>query len=261
MNKVSELALKYLQSYECQISEDYITFLREACEIQPPPHGMAWYGNYYRQFARNPEWFANSLIANAAEEGNGSRKVWQFARCIKDPKIAELVRNHSMDESRHSTMFVGLLNIIFPTQLSANFRSQLQALSPNYYHHKHPTKEPLSDNRMLEPKMVMDEIIKINLLEIRALILQLLMRPVLQAYATPKDLAKVTTMSDLFIYDETKHIEYSAYCIGNYIQQGDREWVREMMIYRQKTVNEMFLTDIELENSVGTTVLSTPQSN
>ena len=62
-------------------------------------------------------------------------------------------------------------------------------------------------------------------------------------------------MSDLLIYDETKHIEYSAYCIGKYMEQSDDAWVREMMIYRQKTVNEMFLEDVELENSVGTTVL------
>ncbi|MDJ0737016.1 MAG: hypothetical protein QNJ47_23600 [Nostocaceae cyanobacterium] len=256
MNNVSELVINYLQRYGCQISEDYKTFLREACEIYPPPHGMAWYGNYYRQFARKPEWFANSLMANAAEEGNGSRKVWQFSRCIQDSECAKLVRSHSIDESRHSKMFVALLNILFPTQLSADFRSQLQALSPNYYHHKHPTTEPINRDSILDTKMVMDEIIKINLLEIRALILQLLLRPVLQAYATPKDLAKVTTMSDLFIYDETKHVEYSAYCIGKYIQQGNQEWVREMMIYRQQTVNEMFLTDVELENSLGTTVLN-----
>ncbi len=260
MNNVSELAINYLQRYGCQISEDYKTFLREACEIQPPPHGMAWYGNFYRQRARKAEWFAHSLIANAVEEGNGSRKVWQFSRHIQDSECAELVRSHSIDESRHSNMFVALLNILFPTQLSENFRAQLQNLSPNYYHHKHPTTEPISSDCILDTKMVMDEIIKINLLEIRALILQLLLRPVLQAYSTPQDLAKVTTMSDLFIYDETKHVEYSAYCIGKYIQQGNQEWVREMMICRQQTVNEMFLTDVELENSLGTTVLSTPNA-
>ncbi len=275
MNHVSELAINYLQRYGCHIDEDYKTFLREACKIHPPPHGMAWYGNFYRQRARKAEWFANSLIANAAEEGNGSRKVWHFSRCISEPEYAELVRSHSIDESRHSKMFVALVNILFPTQLETDFWVQLQDLSPDYYHHKHPTTEPplvsdrsqarsldnsSSGHLILDTEKVMDEIIKINLLEIRALILQLLLRPVLQAYATPENLAKVTTMSDVFIYDETKHIEYSAYCIGKYIQQGNQEWVREMMISRQQSVNEMFLTDVELENSVGTTILSTPNT-
>lgn len=255
MNTVSELALNYLQRYDCQIFEDYKTVLIEACEIHPPPHGMAWYGNLYRQFSRSAEWFANSLMVNAAEEGTGSKGVWQFSQGIENQEFAELVRNHSIDESRHSLMFVALLNILFPTAMEADFRAELQALSPKYYHHKHPPIETPSPEKTIDEFVVMDEIIQINLLEIRALILQLLLRPVLQAYATPENLPRVTRMSDLLIYDETKHIEYSAYCIGKYIEQGHSSWVREMMIDRQKTINEMFLEDIELENSVGTTVL------
>ena len=255
MNNVSELAIDYLQRYNCTISEDYKTVLREACNINPPPHGKAWYGKLYREFARDAEWFAHSLITNAIEEGNGSREVWEFAKHIKNQQFAELVRSHSIDESRHSKMFVALLDIIFPTKIEADFRAKLQALSPEYYHHKHPSIEPVSADEMMDEKRVMDEIIQINLLEIRALILQLLLRPVLQAYANSENLPIVTRMSDLLIYDETKHIDYSAYCIGKYMEQSDDAWVREMMIYRQKTVTEMFLEDVELENSVGTTVL------
>lgn len=257
MNNVSELALNYLQRYNCQIAEDYKIVLREACEIHPPPHGMAWYGKLYRQYARQAEWFANSLITNAAEEGTGSRGVWKFSQGIENQEFAELVRNHSIDESRHSKMFVSLLNILFPTKMEADFREKLQALSPEYYPHQHPPINPLSPEKIMDEKLVMDEIIQINLLEIRALILQLLLRPVLQAYATPDDLPKVTQMSDVLIYDETKHIEYSGYCIGKYIEQGNESWVRETMIYRQQTINEMFLEDVELENSVGRTVLTT----
>jgi hypothetical protein len=259
MNNVSELALNYLQRYECQILDDYKTILRQACDIHPPPHGKAWYGNSYRQFARNAEWFANSLISNAAEEGTGSKEVWQFSQHIENQEFAQLVRNHSIDESRHSLMFVALLNIIFPTTIETDFRTQLQALSPQYYHHKHPPIIPISSAQIMDEKLVIDEIIQINLLEIRALILQLLLRPVLQAYATPEDLPRITRMSDMLIYDETKHIEYSGYCIGKYIELGNYSWVREMMIYRQKTVNEMFLEDVELERSVGTTVLNTQE--
>ncbi|HAX76003.1 MAG TPA: hypothetical protein DCY88_09240 [Cyanobacteria bacterium UBA11372] len=261
MNNVSELAIDYLGRYNCPISEDYKTVLREACEINPPPHGKAWYGNLYRKCACNPEWFANSLILNAAEEGNGARHVWDFARQVENQEFSQLVRSHSIDESRHSKMFVALINRLFPTQMEADYREQLQALSPEYYHHKHPPIEPVSDNEMMDEELVMDEIIQINLLEIRALILQLLLRPVLQAYATPADLPIVTRMSDMFIYDETKHVEYSAYCIGKYMEGSNREWVRDRMIYRQQTVNEMFLEDIELENSVGTTILKTQQGD
>jgi len=257
MNNVSELALSYLQRYNCQIFEDYKTVLREACEIHPPPHGMAWYGNLYRQLARQSEWFVNSLITNSAEEGTGARGVWQFSQRIENQDFAELVRNHSIDESRHSKMFAALLNILFPSQIDADLWAKLQTFSPEYYPHQHPPIEIPTPDQIMDEKLVMDEIIQINLLEIRALILQLLLRPVLQAYAKPEDLPKITQMSDVLIYDETKHIEYSAYCIGKYIEAGHESWVREMMIYRQQTINEMFLEGVELENSVGKTVLTT----
>ncbi|HLP89055.1 MAG TPA: hypothetical protein VK184_10755 [Nostocaceae cyanobacterium] len=256
MHNVSELTFHYLQKYNCQIFDDYQTILEEACTVHQPPHGMAWYGQLYRQYARKADWFANSLINNAAEEGNGSREVWQFSQHIYNQEIAQLVRNHSIDESKHSKMFISLLNILFPTEIETEFRTQLQLLSPEYYHHQHPPISIPSPDNCLEEKRIMDEIIQINLLEIRALILQLLLRPILQAYAQPEDLTKVTQMSDVFIYDETKHIEYSSYCIGKYIQQGNTNWVKQTMIERQKTINEMFLQDIELE-SLGTTLLTT----
>jgi hypothetical protein len=261
MNNVSELTLKYLERYNCPVFDNYKAVLTEACDIYPPPHGKAWYGNLYRQLARNPEWFANSLITNATEEGNGSREVWQFSQQIENQEFAELVRNHSIDESRHSKMFVALLNIIFPTQIEADLRKQLNELSPDYYEHKHPSIETPSADNIIAEEMMMDEIIQINILEIRALILQLLLRPVLQAYAKPEDLAKVTTMSDLLIYDETKHIEYSAYCISKYMEQGHESWVQEMMINRQNTINEMFLEGVELEKNMGATILKTNASS
>ena len=73
-------------------------------------------------------------------------------------------------------------------------------------------------------------------------------------------------MSDQFIFDETKYIEYSAYCIGEYIKWGDYDWLRQTMIHRQPlrgsqkskvksqaTVNQMFLEDIDYQDSIGTT--------
>ncbi|AOX03334.1 hypothetical protein BJP34_31325 [Moorena producens PAL-8-15-08-1] len=75
---------------------------------------MAWGGDLYRQCARNREWFANSLIINAREEGKGSQEAWQLSQCIQNQELTRLGRNHSIDESRHSKMFVPLLNILFP---------------------------------------------------------------------------------------------------------------------------------------------------
>ena len=250
MNNISELVIDYLQRYNCQAFEEYTNFLREACEIHPPPHSMAWYGNLYRECASKPEWFANSLIANADKEGYGSRQIWKFSQLIENQKYAELVRDHSMDESRHSKMFITMLDMLFPTEMDAEFRTQLKAFSPGYTKQNHPPTEPPFPDQIMDEQTVIDELIQVNMVEIRALVLQLLLRPVLQAYAESENRPKLARMCDILIHDETKHIEYSAYCIEDYIKRGNREWVREMMIDRQASVNQICLEEVEVEGVV-----------
>lgn len=257
MNNISDLVIHYLQRYNCYVSEKYIAVLREATEINSPPHGQAWYGNMYRQYARKPEWFANSLIVNAFEEGNGSRLVWQFSMGVANQDFAKRIRNHSIDESRHSKMFATLVNMLFPMSLDDEVKTQLKSFSGEYSQENHPPTTSVSTDEIMDERLVMDQLIQINLLEIRALILQLLLRPVLQAYAKPEDVAKVTRMSDQFIFDETKHIEYSAYCMAEYMKWGDFDWLRENTIHRQGTVNEMFPVGVDNDDSIGTTILRT----
>jgi hypothetical protein len=247
MNNVSELALHYLQSFGIPAPTAYASFLREACETHPPPHGMAWYGNTYRQLARKAEWFANSLIINADKEGYGARQLWKFSVRMENALLSEAVRRHSMDESRHSKMFVGILNLIFPSALEEGFRAQLQELSPGYTPRTHPPTTLAAPGELLPERRVMDDLIQGNFTEIRALILQLLLRPVLQAYARPEDRARLLRISDVLIRDETRHIEYSAQFIEQYAAQGNREWVRAAMIDRMKSVNDVSLAEVSVE--------------
>jgi hypothetical protein len=257
MNQLTELTFSYLQRYGCPITEDYKQLLQTATNTHQPPHGMAWYGNRYREQARNADWFANSLVLNSYEEGNGSRQVWELSQRTGNQDFAQLIRNHSIDESRHSKMFATLVDILFPTSLEVETRKQIKAFSPGYSASNHPAHQTNSLVDTLDEKIMMDQLIMINLLEIRALILQLLLRPVLQAYAQLAELEKVTRMSDQFIYDETQHIAYSAHCIGEYYQYGDRDWLKEQMINRQATVNNLFLEETESPDDLGKVVLTT----
>ena len=246
MNYISELTIGHLRRYGCQIPELYTELLQAATDLHPPPHSQAWYGKAYRQSARNADWFADSLVLNAYEEGNGSRQVWEFAGQVERPEFAELIRNHAIDESRHSKMFATLLDLLFPTQLEPETRAKVKAFCPGYNPGDLKSIESTSDSiDRVDDRFMMDQLIQVNLLEIRALILQLLLRPVLQAYAQPKDLAQVTRMTDRFIYDETQHIAYSAHCISEYATWGDRDWLRDRVIYRQSTVNQMFLAEVD----------------
>ena len=246
MNNVSELTLHYLKSHGTPAPPTYSEFLGEACEAHPPPHGMAWYGGMYRQLARKAEWFANSLIINADKEGYGARQLWKFSVRMEDEALAEAVRRHSMDESRHSSMFVGILDRIFPSALEAPFRARLKEMSPGYTPRTHPPTTPTSPKEILPSHRVMQELIQGNFTEIRALILQLLLRPMMQAYAAPEQRQQLLRVSDRLIHDETKHIEYSARFIEQYAQ-AHREWVRATMLDMMKSVNDLSLAEVSIE--------------
>jgi hypothetical protein len=246
MNHVSELALHYMKSFGIPAPPTYTEFLREACAAHPPPHGMAWYGNMYRQLARKSEWFANSLIINADKEGFGARQLWRFSVLMEDGLLAEEVRRHAMDESRHSNMFVGVLDLIFPSVLDAPFRERLKELSPRYTQRNHPPTTPAGPDEIMSSDRVMEGLIEGNFTEVRALILQLLLRPVMQAYAAPEHRQKLLRVSDRLIHDETKHIEYSARFIERYAQER-REWTRATMIDAMKKVNDVSLAEVSVE--------------
>ena len=247
MNNVSELTLHTLRDYGIPAPDTYALFLREACETHPPPHGMAWYGNTYRQLVRKADWFAHSLLINADKEGYGARQLWKFSVRMENTALADAVRRHSMDESRHSRMFLGVLDQLFPSALEADFRRQLRELSPGYTVREHPPTELAAPEERLHERRVMDDVIQGNFTEIRALILQLLLRPVLQAYARPEDRERMRRVSDVLIRDEARHIEYSSHFIERYAAEGNREWVRATMIDRMKSVNDVSLAEVSVE--------------
>ncbi len=264
MNYISELTASHLHRNGCKIPAAYFDLLQTATEIHSPPHSKAWYGKLYRQQACQAQWFADSLILNAFEEGQGARQVWQFSQQIDQPEFQELTRNHAIDESRHSKMFATLLDLLFPTQLERETRAKVKTFSPGYKPGDLPESKSTVKLELVDDRSMMDTLIQINLLEIRALILQLLLKSVLKAYAQPQDLAVVSRMCERFIYDETQHIAYSAQCIAKYWESGnlaqeiqhERDWLQSQMIYRQSTVNQMFLAEAEGQTELAMSQLS-----
>jgi len=247
MNKVSELTIAELRNIGAEFPV-YNQCLREAFDAAPPPHAKAWYGNLYRSLSKKPEWFARSLMINSHQEGFGSRRIWEFSRRIEDTTVAELVRGHSMDESRHSKMFAGLLDTIFPGSIqSDSLREEVRAFSPGYTKKNHPPTD-YDPALGMTPEAVMRELISVNIVEIRALVLQLLLRPMMHAYCKVEDRERILRASETLISDEVKHIRYSAYCIERHAELGHGEYVRATMLDCQRACNEEFLAEVATEN-------------
>src|SRR5260370_1208958 len=186
MAVVSDLTIAALEESGTEPLTYYSASLASACDATPPPYGMAWYGDKYRELACDPNWLANSLIANAAKEGEGSRKLWSLAGRTANPKVSEQIRSHAIDEARHARLYIEMLSIAFPEAMDSDTRAELDKLSPGYTGKDHPQISAYAAETS-----VLDELIQMNIGEIRTRIHQLLLRPVIMAHGPPKAPARL----------------------------------------------------------------------
>lgn len=246
MQAVPELTLQALTELGVKGADFYALCLRRACDKHPPPFGMAWYGERYRSVALDPHWLAASLVANAQKEGEGSRKLWRLSARANDPLVAEAVWRHAVDESRHARLYIAMLDAAFPNAVDDKLRPELLALSPGFgLTHKPETVPPAAR------ESVIDELIQMNLGEIRTRIHQLLLRPMISAIAAPQALPTVQRILDALLLDETRHIAYTARLIEQASRSGHGAFVEQTMTLRLADFNDLTLHEVGIEQFVG----------
>jgi hypothetical protein len=224
----------------------YESILRSACELNPPPFGQAWYGETYRKLAIDPVWLAQSLISNAVKEGEGSRKLWALVARVSDTHIREAIRQHAVDESRHAQYYLAMLDIVFPNATDRAFRAQLQTISPGYKRGDRPDPQTPSTE-----ELVLDEIVQMNIGEIRTRIHQLLMRPIISAHCSEKNRPKLQKILDTLLDDETRHIAYTARIIDDNACAGLMKFLTQTMTQRIADFNEITLNEVAAETFDG----------
>jgi hypothetical protein len=85
-----------------------------------------------------------------------------------------------------------------------------------------------------------DELIQMNIAEIRTRIYHLLQRPVLlDCYCKANQRLRVRQMLDWLLLDETRHIAYTARLIERAAQASGDEQVMDLMRERVKDFNEI----------------------
>jgi hypothetical protein len=217
----------------------YERALRIACEESPPPFGEAWYGDKYRSLASDPGWLAHSLIANAEKEAEGSRKLWDLVASCPDPDIAEAVRQHAIDESRHAMLYVAMCELVFPGALEGEVKTYADSLSPRYSARDFPAPAPQTAEHI-----VLDELVQMNIGEIRTRIHQLLMRPVITAFCPADRIDRLQRLLDSLMDDETKHIQYTAKLINSAAERGKSDFVVETTRRRVREFNELTFAEV-----------------
>ncbi len=236
---VAELTLAALQRNGTEPLPGYARSLTEAFEADPPPFGQAWYGERYRDFAVDPSWLANWLVANAHGEGWGAGQLWKLSGRIADPEVAEQVRRHAIDESNHSRYYVSMLRLAFPgTAEEPDILEQLRALSPGFGVKDHPERTAPS-----KPRVLTDELIQMNLGEIRTRLHQLLLTPVILEHTAPENKERLKVVLETLVGDETRHIEYTARLIER-AYRDDSDYVGRTFKRRLADFNKLTIAEV-----------------
>lgn len=239
MSVVVSLTLNALRARGSGPLKGYARSLGAACASFPPPFGMAWYGKRFRDLVIDPNWLALALVGNAEKEGEGSRLLWRLAGRTADPDVADQIRWHAIDESRHARMYIAMLETAFPGAIPDELRPSLKAFSPGYgLRDRPPVLPPAPAERVL------DELIQMNLGEIRTRIHQLLLGPVIRVYCPPARRRRLARILDSLMDDETRHIEYTARLIERAIARGDGEFVYRTMARRLNQFNKITLAEV-----------------
>ena len=172
-----------------------------------PPFAKPSYADLYKSASADPTWMAVSLITNAEREGDGATRLWSLAAFSPDHEERNQLKVHAVDESRHSLIYLGLLDLAFPKSTEATFRKELTRLSPHYTMQMQPCA--LEGSPYAKP-ITIDDLIQMNVAEIRTTIHHLMQRPALAAHSTAETVVTMRPILDSLLRDELKHIAYTA---------------------------------------------------
>jgi hypothetical protein len=236
-NPVSELTLDALGSSGDNLVH-YGALLRRVCEENPPPYGQAWFGRRFRQHCGDASRFAHLLASDAHMEGYSAGRLWEFAESVEDRALSAALLAHAVDEARHSRVFGRLLLTLFPS-VADEVKRTVAAFAPRVALDEPrlcPQRHAPTDSELL------NSVIMVNLYEVKALVLERLLHPVLVAYATDATRPKVESAILAILRDEVAHIRYTAEYVDRAIS-ADPDGVGSIMSDFQWALNKVTMDD------------------
>lgn len=241
MNIIAELTISALRDLQITNVPHYADSLAAACDKWKPPFGAKAYGEIFREVAADPVWLAANLVENAKREGDGSGRLWSLAACTEDSSRSAQVKQHAIDESRHARWYLAMLDIVFPNAVEESMRPHLDLVSPGY-----TNQSPLVpvEGSPFAHSVTLDDLIQMNIAEIRTCVHHLLQRSMLLAYCEPQMHGKLMPLLDALLLDEKKHVGYTALLIEEHARRGEVDAVRALTAERLRDFNEITEDDL-----------------
>jgi hypothetical protein len=134
-----------------------------------------------------------------------------------------------------------MLDLAFPGVVDDDGHARLTALSPGFT--PRSALEP-RDNSPYASPITLDDLIQMNIAEIRTLVHHLLQRPVLLRYCAAERRRRLTHLLDALRLDEIRHISYTAALIEDFAQGGEAAAVKHLMQQRISDFNALTNQDL-----------------
>lgn len=230
--------------------EAYLRVITEALGSEPPPFDTEAYSSMYRSSALDPRWLATSILTNAEMEGDGARRLWSLATYTADGEEQALLKRHAVDESKHSLLYLALLDLAFPHSVTPKFRRELRQLSPGFAMHK--DLYPIEGSAYARPPTI-DDYLQMNIAEIRTTIHHMMQRRAIRVHCPEENLPRVMQVLDSLLDDELAHVGYTAMLIDKAAKQTPENGVGKLFQKRFRDFNTITTEELG-DNAFGCSV-------
>lgn len=217
--------LSSLQEYEDDDMHCFFDIAEKAFGSIGPVFMKKRYVDFFWHCATTvPGWIPQVVLANADAESAGSKKLfdlWKQSASGKD--IDGKILYHAKDESRHSHIFVKLVNYAFPGMyLPEELNRITHRLTKIKEIDLSKKKKSINDYEM------MDNLIQMNMGEIRTLVHMHFLGPVVFEMTPKENKEKVYNMLQGLANDEIVHISYTSRLINEWCKTGDVKRAKEL---------------------------------
>lgn len=214
LNKIIEA----IQTYTNDDLSYYVSILRKNFSETEPIFMKNDYTSFFLDCSKIVKgWLPEVILANAYSESEGSEKlleIWQ--RTNFDAGIENEILYHTKDEARHSRLFIKLLLDFNIDEIS---RKKINNISKNLT--KIDRSKLIKVDIKTHEAHFIDEIIQINLGEIRTLVHMHFLGPVIFSLTKPERKDKTSEIIQGLANDEIIHISYAARIINNWCKDGN----------------------------------------
>lgn len=244
MNHADDV-LEAIREYLDEDLPHYTDSLVSAFAYSDPVFTRKRYGEFFWHCASTvPGWLAQVVMANAQAESEGSTKLLSLWQSVHYNDVVEdRILFHAKDESRHSRLFLELVQLAFPNSIDQTLIAHWKTKLPDIRRQSfQKSAQPIPEDQLI------DHLVQMNIGEIRTRIHMYLLAPVIHAFTPAENKSRVEKILQGLVLDEVRHIGYTARLMEQWSQTGDAERVRNL--YKERLWDFHLITIEQTENTV-----------